>query len=58
MSADEAAEALGVPVSTVSRWARVGKLPAIKTLAGRWRFRRSDIEAHVRELDEFRQAAS
>ena len=34
-----------VDPKTVSRWAQMGKLPAIRTPGGHRRFRRSDVEA-------------
>jgi excisionase family DNA binding protein len=43
----EVGEMLRVNPKTVTRWAKTGKLPAIKTLGGHRRFRRSDIEAAV-----------
>lgn len=58
MSAADAADLLEVPRSTVSRWARAGKIPAIRTIGGHWRFRRADIEQHIREVEQFRKAAS
>lgn len=35
----------GVEPRTVTRWAKAGLLPSIKTLGGHYRFRRSAIEA-------------
>lgn len=45
LSPAEAAELAGVHEDTIKRWARLGKIPAIKTPGGWWRFRRSDVEA-------------
>ena len=33
-----------VSIKTVSRWAKLGLLPAIKTPGGRLRFRRADVD--------------
>lgn len=50
ITAGEAAERLtaaGVPVSedTVRRWAKAGRIPAVKLPLGRMRFRVEDIDA-------------
>ena len=48
----EAAELLSVSPKTVSRWAKEGKLPFMKTLGGHRRY----PEAQIRQLvDELRQ---
>jgi excisionase family DNA binding protein len=48
----EVAELLSVSPKTVSRWAKEGKLPFLKTLGGHRRY----PEAHIRELlNELRQ---
>jgi len=39
----EVAQMLGVNPKTVSHWAEQGKLPALRTLGGHRRFRRSDL---------------
>jgi len=39
----EVAHILGVNPKTVARWAEQGKLPALRTLGGRRRFRRADV---------------
>ena len=41
----EAGRLLGVSPKTVARWASQGLIPAIVTLGGHRRFRRTDIEA-------------
>lgn len=41
----EAADSLHVSVDTLRRWAEEGKVPAVRTPGGRWRFRREDIDA-------------
>ena len=40
----EVAELLRVDPKTVSRWAKAGRLPSIKTPGGHVRFRRSVVE--------------
>jgi excisionase family DNA binding protein len=45
LSPAEAQALTGYHEDTLKRWARNGKLPAIKTPGGWWRFRRSDLEA-------------
>lgn len=46
LSAQQVASLYDVTASTVSRWAREGKLPpAIRTLGGVRKFRRADVEA-------------
>lgn len=40
----EVARMFRVDPKTVTRWARAGRLPCIKTLGGHRRFRRSDVE--------------
>ncbi len=44
LNVQQVAEYLQLNLSTVYQWAQQGRLPAIK-LGGRWRFRRTDIEA-------------
>ena len=41
----EVAELFRVNPKTVTRWARAGKISAIRTLGGHRRFRRDEIEA-------------
>lgn len=41
----EVARLLHVDPKTVTRWAKTGKLPAIRTLGGHRRFRAADIAA-------------
>ena len=43
----EVARLLRVTPKTVTRWHRQGKLPAMRTLGGHRRFRRSDVERAV-----------
>ena len=48
----EVARIFGVNAKSVTRWARTGKLSAIRTLGGHRRFRRSDVERLMAELEE------
>lgn len=41
----EVAAAFRVGPRTVARWARSGRLPAVRTLGGHRRFRRGDVHA-------------
>lgn len=45
LTPDEVASMFRVDPKTVSRWAKSGRVPAIKTPGGHTRFRRSVIEA-------------
>jgi excisionase family DNA binding protein len=54
----EAAAVFGVDPKTITRWAKQGKLPCIRTLGGHRRFRWSDIEPHVRIGEPVAPAAS
>lgn len=45
MTPAEVAEVFRVDPKTVTRWAKTGKLPSLRTVGGHRRFRRSDIEA-------------
>jgi excisionase family DNA binding protein len=47
LTPSEVGQMLRVNPKTVTRWARAGKLPAIKTTGGHRRFRRSDVEQAV-----------
>jgi excisionase family DNA binding protein len=46
----EVAEILHVSPKTITRWAKSGKLPYIKTLGGHRRYPADDIHALVRNL--------
>jgi excisionase family DNA binding protein len=48
LSLREAAELLGMHPATVRLWADRNELPSRRTNGGHRRFRRSDIEAHLR----------
>jgi excisionase family DNA binding protein len=43
LSRSEVAETFGVSPSTITRWAREGKLPCIVTLGGQRRYLRDDV---------------
>jgi excisionase family DNA binding protein len=59
LTPSEVAQMLAVNPKTVTRWARAGKLPTIKTLGGHRRFRRSDIEAALaRAQDDYTKRTS
>jgi excisionase family DNA binding protein len=51
LSPGEVAELFHVNPKTVSRWAKQGRLPAIRTLGGHRRFRFSDIEPHLAAVE-------
>jgi len=46
-SRGEVARLFGVSASTVTRWARTGVLPAVRTPGGHYRFRSEDIRKVV-----------
>ena len=43
-STGEVAEMLGVDYATVARWARTGKIKAIRTVGGHWRIPESEVK--------------
>lgn len=45
LSPAEAAALAEVHEDTIKRWARTGRIPAIRTPGGWWRFRREDVLA-------------
>jgi len=50
----QAARQLGVHIETMKRWAREGRLPARKNLAGHWLFDQVDLnELPVHEVREW-----
>jgi excisionase family DNA binding protein len=51
LTPSEVAQMLRVNPKTVTRWAKTGKLPAIKTIGGHRRFRRSDVERAVEQVE-------
>ncbi len=48
LSRGEVARLFGVSVSTVTRWARTGLLPAVRTPGGHYRFRSEDMRRAAR----------
>ena len=48
----EVAALFRVDPKTVTRWARAGKLPAVRTLGGHRRFRASQIHRVLAEIQE------
>ena len=48
----EVAARLRVSPKTVSRWASMGLIPCVVTLGGHHRFRREDVEAIARLMEE------
>jgi excisionase family DNA binding protein len=48
----EVAQMFRVNPKTVTRWARAGKISAIKTLGGHRRFRASEIKRLLEEVEE------
>ncbi len=48
----EVAAMFRVNPKTVTRWARAGKITAIRTLGGHRRFRASEINRSLREMEE------
>ena len=47
----EVAEMFRVNPKTVTRWARAGKISAVRTLGGHRRFRASEIRQALEEVD-------
>ena len=52
----EVAAMFRVDPKTVTRWARAGKISAVRTLGGHRRFRASDIRPLLEEVQELRGA--
>lgn len=50
LTPSEVAQMFRVNPKTVTRWARAGKLDAVRTLGGHRRFRASEIQRRLREL--------
>ena len=48
----EVADMFRVNPKTVSRWARAGKISAVRTLGGHRRFRASDIRRRLEEVGD------
>ncbi|MBL8927075.1 MAG: helix-turn-helix domain-containing protein [Pseudonocardia sp.] len=52
ITSGEVARRLGVTPGAIASWVRQGRLrPAVRTAGGRYRFRWSEVEAQLRELD-------
>ena len=49
LSRGEVARLFGVSLSTVTRWARTGLVPAVRTPGGHYRFRADDFRGATRE---------
>lgn len=49
LSRGEVARLFGVSLSTVTRWARTGMIPALRTPGGHYRFRADDFRGAFRE---------
>ena len=47
----EVAALFRVDPKTVTRWAKQGRLPSLRTLGGHRRFRWSDIEPHLSPVE-------
>jgi excisionase family DNA binding protein len=47
LTVSEVAQELRVHTATVGRWAREGRVPAIKLPGGTFRFRREDVDALI-----------
>lgn len=58
MSLRQAAEMLGMHPATVRLWADRNELPSRRTSGGHRRFRRADIESHLRQVSEPRPSAA
>jgi excisionase family DNA binding protein len=50
LTVSEVAELFGVSAKTVSRWAREGRISSVRTLGGHRRFRESQVQALLAEL--------
>jgi len=50
MTPGEVAALAGVDTATVARWARTGRLPAVRTPGGHHRFRECDVRERLSEL--------
>lgn len=52
LTPSEVAAMFRVNPKTVTRWARAGKISAIRTLGGHRRFRASEIRAFLEQVEE------
>jgi excisionase family DNA binding protein len=49
LTAGQVAEIFSVHTATVSRWGKAGRIPAIQTPGGQYRYREADIRALIAE---------
>lgn len=47
LSPADVAEKLGTHEDTIKRWAKAGKIRALKTPGGWWRFSQADVDAFI-----------
>ena len=52
LTPSEVAEMFRVNPKTVTRWARAGKVSAVRTLGGHRRFRAEEIRRFLEEVDD------
>jgi excisionase family DNA binding protein len=52
LTPSEVAAMFRVNPKTVTRWARAGKISAIRTLGGHRRFKASEIQKYLEQVDE------
>lgn len=45
VSVADGSRRIGVHVETLKKWAREGKIPAVKTVSGKWMFSAEDLDA-------------
>jgi excisionase family DNA binding protein len=57
LSPTEAATQVGVHVDTIKRWAATGKIPAIRTPGGWWKFDSDELTAWLDSLRNSEPAA-
>jgi excisionase family DNA binding protein len=55
LTPSEVAAMFRVNPKTVTRWARAGKISAIRTLGGHRRFKASEIQKFLEQVDESEQ---
>jgi excisionase family DNA binding protein len=56
LTPSEVAAMFRVNPKTVTRWARAGKISAIRTLGGHRRFRASEIQQFLQQVEEVPEA--
>jgi excisionase family DNA binding protein len=52
LTPSEVADMFRVNPKTVTRWARAGRISAVRTLGGHRRFRASEIRRFIEEVDD------